>query len=220
MYKLKTADEGFISPLLVSFIFVLLLFIAAASAAVWAYSSQQDYKNNFDVKVQKAVSDAVTKAQIAKDAEYAEKDKSPLKEYDGPEAYGSIVIKYPKTWSAFVSEGQNDTTPVDGYFYPNFVPGGAKAYALRVQVVNANYDAIVQQQNDSVKAGKTTATAFRPTLVNSQLGIKFDGDLPGQKHGSMVVVKIRDKTLVIWTEADQFTHDFNSLILPNFSFSP
>jgi len=40
-------------------------------------------------------------------------------------------------------------------------------------------------------------------------------------QGSMVLVPLRDKTLKIWTEADEtYLKDFNENILPNYTFEP
>lgn len=220
MHKLRSAEKGFVTPLLISFILALVLFLSSAAAALWAYQSRQDYKNNSDQKVQQAVSEAIAKAKTEKDNEYAEKDKSPLREYSGPSAYGSVVVKYPKSWSAFVNENQAENVALDGYFHPGFVPGGSKSFALRLQIVNAQYDAYLQQFTSNIKAGKTKATAFRPTKVSSELGTRLDGELSTQKKGSLVAIKLRDKTLVLWTEADQYVKDFDTYILPNFTFSP
>ncbi len=53
----------------------------------------------------------------SKDNEFIVREKQPLQTYTGPSAFGSISVKYPKTWSAYVDE-TNSSTPVDGYFHP------------------------------------------------------------------------------------------------------
>lgn len=191
-------------------------------AAVVAYMGQQDYKKNTDVKIQAAVNDAVAKTQIAKDNEYAEKDKLPLREYAGPSAYGSILVKYPKSWSAYVNEGGGGNNIVmDGYFHPVFVPAAAKStYAFRLQVINTSYDNYSKQHDKNIKDGKLVASAYRLPLVASELGLKFDGEIAKDKKGTLVAVKLRDKTLVLWAETDQFKKDFEEIILPNLSFVP
>jgi len=46
------------------------------------------------------------------------------------------------------------------------------------------------------------------------------GQIINGKKGSMVMFPLRDKTLKVWTEADQFVGDFNNSVLPNLTFVP
>jgi flagellar basal body-associated protein FliL len=112
--KLRYSEQGTMNVLLVPVITLALLFIAAGSFAAWAFSSRQDYKNNSDAKSAAAV--AVNKSAVqAEDAkQFAEAAKNPLKPYVGPEAYGSVKVLYPKTWSAYV-DTTDSSTPVKAY---------------------------------------------------------------------------------------------------------
>ena len=83
-------------PLIVSVVLVFGVLIFAG----WAYQGRQDYKNNVDKKVAAAVEVAQQETSAQKDKEFAEKDKSPLKAYNGPSEYGSLVIQYPKAGAA------------------------------------------------------------------------------------------------------------------------
>jgi hypothetical protein len=121
-------------------IFVLLTF-AATGFGVWAFAERQNYKDNSDKISAKAVEIAIQKEDTKKDNEFLEREKSPLKKYQGPDTYGGLDISYPKTWSAYVVT-DNGATPVDGYFHPNYVPGiqSKAAFALRVQVLSRTYE--------------------------------------------------------------------------------
>lgn len=182
--------------------------------------SRQDYKNNVDQKIVAATKISDAKLSAQKDLEFAEKEKYPLKSYEGPSAFGSLKVLYPKTWNAYVDETPRGSVPVDGYFMPVFVPGvGDNAsYALRVEVVNSSYSNAISQFSANIKAGKTTATPFIPPKVTSVTGTRFDGLLPNNKVGSMVVLPLRDKAIRIWTEVPEFASDYNTIILPNFTF--
>jgi len=208
--------------LVIAFIMLLLLFISSALFGGWAYSGLQDYKHNTDGKIKKAVTVAKLQAETAKDNEYFEKAKQPFKDYSSASVYGSVYIKYPKTWSGYISEDTNNSVAVNAYFHPNYVPAnqGQTAFALRLEIINTSYDLQVQQQEGNIKSGQVTATAFRPANVPSALGLKLDGNIYPQKRGSMVILPVRDKTLIIWTEAEQFVKDFNNSVLPSLTFSP
>jgi len=208
--------------LLIAFVLTLLLFFGAAGFGIWAYMGRQDYKNNVDPKIAAAVEIAKKQTATAKDNEFVEKEKQPLKDYTGPQPYGSLLVKYPKTWSAFVTESAQANNPVDGYFHPGFVPGiqSKSAFALRVQVVSTSYDQILKQFDALVKVGKVKVTPYSAPKVSGIVGARLDGQVVPTKQGSMVLIPLRDKTLKVWTEASQFTADFDTNILPNLSFSP
>jgi len=61
-------------------------------------------------------------------------------------------------------------------------------------------------------------------VANVQPGTRLDGAInqtqTGAQNGSLVVIKIRDKTLKIYTESTDFVGDFNNVILSNLTFVP
>jgi len=207
-----------------------ILFIAAASFGVWAFMGRQDYKNNSDQKSAAAV-EAAKKAQAAElQKKFDEDYKNPNKTYQGPVAFGSVTFSYPKTWSAYVDES-GSAEPINGYFYPDKVPsisGDKTAYALRVELLNTTYSQILQQYSSQIKSGKVKASAYVPPkmkdVANVQPGTKLDGVInhtsSGDQNGSMVIVQVRDKTLKIYTESQQFMNDFNNIVLPNLTYLP
>ncbi len=216
----KLNAHGAINGLLIPLIMVVILLLAAGAFGVWAYMERQDYKNNVDQKIAAAVEVAKRQLSSEKDNEFLEREKEPLKEYKGPAAYGSLVIKYPKTWGAYVSENASGNTPVDGYFNPVFVPGvtGENSYALRAQIANSAYAQEIKRFDSQVKTGKVSATPYIPANVPGVTGMRFDGEIMPNKVGSMVVVPMRDKTLKLWTESNNYLGDFNNIILPNYTF--
>lgn len=207
-----------IIPLVLSVVFLL----AALGFGLWAFTSRADYKDNSDQKSAEAVEIAVQQESSRKDNEFIEKEKNPYKKYAGPAAFGTLDVSYPKTWSAFVTETDKGATPVDGYFHPNFVPGlqSGTAFALRVQVTNQAYDAEMKLLESKVKAGKVKITAFSAKNVAGVTGARADGEINTGQQGSMILIPLRDKTIKISTESQQFMNDFNSIILENLKFVP
>lgn len=207
-----------IVPLVVSVVFLL----AALVFGMWAFSSRADYKNNSDKKAADAVAIAVQRESSRKDKEFVEKEKLPLKKYLGPPDFGTLEISYPKTWSAFVTELDKGSTPVDGYFHPNFVPGlqSGTAFALRVQVTSQAYDQELKQFESKGKTGKVKITAYSPKNVPGVTGARVDGEISTGQQGTMILLPLRDKTIKISSETQQFIGDFNSIILENLKFVP
>ncbi|MFZ1248869.1 MAG: hypothetical protein WAQ24_00945 [Candidatus Saccharimonadales bacterium] len=215
-------EAGSSTALLIGLIGVSLLFFGAAGFGVWAFMGRQDYKKNVDAKIATAV-EANTKQVQLKDAkDYAEAVKQPLKPYIGPEAYGSVHINYPKTWSAYVVSG-NSGQPLDMYAQQDVVPSVTdqnSVFALRVQVMPRVYSQAITQYQALQKQGKITVAPYALPKVPTVTGLRIDGQITPTKRGSLVIMPMRDKTLTIWTESDQFLGDFNNIILPNASFSP
>ncbi len=221
-HMIKHNQDGGVTIILVV-VGLATLLIFSLIFGFWAYAGKQDYKTNVDSKIAAAVVVAKQQEGSAKDVAFAAAEKLPLRPYHGPQAYGSIVVNYPKTWSAYVDDTGNGSAPVDGYFAPNAVPaitGQASVFALRIQVLSQAYSQVLQAIANQQQSGKQVVTPFALPKVPSAVGVEITGTLVGNKTGTMVVLPLRDKTLEIWTEGNQFLSDFNTSILPNTSFSP
>lgn len=219
------ADERGGIAAVASIVLLSLLLIGALSFGVWAFTSRQDYKANVDKKIAVAVQQN-TKVVQAKDAEdYAEAAKLPLKTYTGPDAYGSIQMQYPKTWSAYVVSAASGSSgqPLDIYAQPDVVPSVSdqkSVFALRLQVVSTAYSQTVAQFQNLQKSGKVSVTPYTLPKNPEIVGVRVDGQLTSTKQGSIIILPLRDKSLKVWTESGDYLNDFNNNILPNLSFSP
>ncbi|MDL2342248.1 MAG: hypothetical protein QFB87_04185 [Patescibacteria group bacterium] len=220
---IKHDQNGSLNSLLVPLIVVTLFFVGSASFAAWAFASRQDYKTNTDEKIASAVTLARQNESTLKDKQFAEVEKNPLRAYTGPQAYGSLVIKFPKTWSAYVDDTGNGSSVVDGYFHPGAVPSltsPSSTFALRVQVLSQSYTSVVTSFKGAEQLKKASVAPYALPLVPSVVGVRVDGAIKPNKTGSMIVLPLRDKTIEISTEGGEFGADFTNNILPNVSFSP
>jgi uncharacterized protein (UPF0333 family) len=220
---IKHNQDGAVSGLALSLLLAVVLLLASMGFGYWAYSGRQDYKNHSDAKAAAAAKVAVDKESAVKNKQFAEEAKNPLKTYNGPEAQGSMIIQYPKTWSGYVSTSGNSATPVDGYFNPGVVPSindQNSVFALHVQVLNQSYSDILQTFNDQLHQGKVTISAYALPKLPKVVGVRVQGTLVNQKIGTVVILPLRSQALEIETDGNQFINDFNTYILPNFSFSP
>jgi hypothetical protein len=213
---------------IITTVLLVLLLLGALGFAFWAFGERQDYKNNSDKKAAAAV-EVAKKQQIDVDNKrFAEELKNPLKTYVGPDSYGSVSVQYPKTWSGYVSTSSSTNGAlIDGYFHPDIVPGLSSsgggtgpAIALRIQVINQAYSQVVNKYSSAIKQGTLTATPYALPKMPEQIGTKFEGQLSSKLNGTEVVIPLRDKTLLIGTDTDQYLADFNTYILPNISFVP
>ncbi len=206
---------------IVSVVLLALSLCGALGFGIWAFMERDTFKTQTDEIVAREVEIAVQRNSSVKDNEFLEREKEPLKTYSSPAAVGSVVVSYPKTWSAFVTESDGNT-PVDGYFHPNFVPGvrSETAFALRVEIINRTYDSELSSRESDVRNGKVTVQPFRAEQVSQVLGSRIDGEINKDQQGSMVLFPIRDKTLKISTQSESFKADFDNIILKQLTFTP
>jgi hypothetical protein len=208
--------------LLLPLILSIILFLAALGFGIWAYMGRQDYKNNSDKKSAAAVAAAEKVLDAKKEADFAEREKQPLKSYQGSSSLGSVLVKYPKTWSAYVTESAKGSSPLNGYFHPDVVPGTDTdtAYALRLQVSNTSYDQVLKGYDSDTKSGSVSVSPITAVNVSGVTGARITGEIARGKTGVTVLFPVRDKTLIITTESQQFVGDLDSIILANLKFVP
>lgn len=204
--------------LLIPLVIVSVLLLGSLGFAFWAFIGMQDYKNNAQVKIDKAVEVAEENLSIKKDAEFAEEYKKPNTTYKGPSAYGTLTITYPKTWSNYVSQ-ETGSNLLEGFMQPNYVPAHVDNtnYALRYQVTRSPYDQELKRFESLIRGGKVKASPYKSPKQETARAIKLEGEVEGQKQGTMVMIELRDKTIKIWTEGDQFKADYEK-ILEQFTF--
>lgn len=217
--RIVTHQVGAMNVLLLPLIFSIVFFLGTAGFAVWAFSERQDYKYNSDQKAAEAAEIASKKTASEKDNEFVEREKEPLVEYKGPADLGGISFKYPKTWSGYVTAEEEG----EFIFHPNVVTGGdttTKVYALRVNVVSSAYADVLNEFDAQVQEGRAKAKAFTLPKMKDQVGLRIDGELEEGKQGSMIILPLRDKTIKLSTESQDFRGDFDKYIVPSFIYNP
>lgn len=212
------SQAGAVNPLVISNLIVGLLAVGLAAAAVWSYTNYTDQRDNVDSKIAVAVEEA-KKVQMAADEEsFLKREKSPTREFVGPDDYGRVTFQYPKTWSVYIAK-DGSSNDYEAYLNPQVVPtvSYTKPYALRVVVENRRYDDILRTYDEKVKKGDLKAT---PIVAAGNNGIRLDGTFSPERAGSVVYFKLRDKTMSISTDSELFKVDFNDIILPSLTFNP
>ncbi len=207
---LKLNNNG---SLIIPLVIVGLLLFTSLGFGYWAYAGRQDYKNNVDTKIAEAVEVAEEKLDIEKEADFAERFKLPNKNYQGPDTLGSLNITYPKTWSAYIVES-NSTIELNGFLHPDYVPDirSDTSFAFRFEIVNTNYDQVLKTYDAKVKLGKIKVEPYRLAKVDSALGTRLIGEIDIKKEGVLVLLPIRDKTIKVWTEGQNFKGDFETIL--------
>lgn len=209
-------------------IILVLLLTASLGFGGWAYSKMQDFKTNSDQKSAAAVVAANKQLTAQLQTQFDQQSKSPTKTFSGSPTYGSVTFSYPRTWSAYV-DTTNSSEPINAYFNPGEVPGtqSKTAYALRVELLNSDYSQLVSQLNSNITQGTITSKAYLPPklkgVANVTPGVYLTGHVNQQdqtQNGYMVAIKVRDKTLEIYSESADYQDDFNNIVLASLSFAP
>ena len=211
-----TRQSGEVNPLLITSVLLGFLTIALAGVSVWAFMNYQDQKNNTDQKIAAAVEVAEDEQAAELEEQFLEREKSPVKRFSGPADLGSVSFEYPKTWSVHTATSDDE---LNVYLHPNVVPpiDRDRPYALRIAVEDENYERVIGNYERLVEQGGLKSDSI---TINDFVGVKLEGKFSEQRQGSMVVFKIRDKTLSLATDSTSYVKDFNDIILPSLRFNP
>jgi hypothetical protein len=204
-------ESGAVSGLLVAVIGLSVLVLGLGSFGIWAFVAYEGAQSNLDEKIQLAQAQAKGDQADADQAKYAEQVKTPYNTYTAPADYCSVSFQYPKTWSVYESEQVQNGGDFKTYFYPKVVPpvSSDQQYALRLWIRQSNYDSVVSEYQGLVQKGSLKSSS---TASEGQQGTRLDGDFNKNIRGSAVIYPCRDKTIMVFTDANTFGPDFETLI--------
>jgi hypothetical protein len=210
-------QSGEVSGLLISTIVLLILVLGLGSVMIWALMNYYDQKNNVDQKITAAVEVAKKEQADADEKDFIEREKEPYRDFVGPADLGSVTFKYPKTWSVYTSGGRADG--FEGYLQPGVVHDvrSDRPYAIRVTIDDTSYEDTLDDFSKQIENGELKSKRVK---INEFDGNRLDGTFSDTVEGSMVVFKIRDKTLKVYTESPNFRGDFDKIVLKTLRFNP
>lgn len=201
-------------PLMFIVIIVITSLIAVTFVGLFIWMAAQYSSVNGDVegKITEAVAEAVNENTKKLEDEFTEREKSPYRTFSGPADYGELSFKYPKTWSVYVDKDANDGSDFEAYLNPDVVqPVSSETInALRVYIRDASYDTIAQTYEGNIKAGKLTTSVRQIGGSNATI---YTGEMPSEEvKGIAALIKLRDKTVIIQTDAMVFEKDFYNIL--------
>lgn len=217
-------QRGSANPLLIATVLLAVLLVVAAGGFIWAYMSMTDWRDNTQAKIDSAVDAAKDQQQKDDQAHFEEEEKKPNRSYQGPSDMGSVRFNYPKTWSGYIA--QSNDSGLEVYFNPlmvSTVNPGVTPYALRVEVSNDNYADVLDDYQGLVEDGVATASTIiigKTDDFSGYEGVRVDGQLTDTINGSVVIFKVRDKTLRLYVDSQDYMNDFNNTVLTSLKFEP
>jgi hypothetical protein len=183
--------------------------VVFAGLTVTAFGQAKAAKSNLDKKT-KAAADAARTDQKKTDDRNAEiASESPYRSYVAPIEYGSFEIKFPKNWSSSVDEERSSGTQVSLIVHPDFIRrqnGVDDLMALKVQLQQKTLNEFLRNYDNQKNISKADFT------VSGVKGVQLTGKFSDKRTTRIVVVPIRDKSLVFTNEAGQYSSEFDQVL--------
>lgn len=196
---------------------LLILTAAVAILFAWLYiqknSEYQTARTDVDSQIDAAVAMARAEPTTKMEEEFAEREKYPYWTFAGPADYGSLSFEYPRTWSVYIASEANEGRDFEAYLNPREVyPVSYETInALRVTILNESFDNAVREYNDLISRDESTLT-LTTRNVGGTLANLYIGDLPDGIRGAMAAFKLRDKTVMLQTDAELFIDEFYKIL--------
>jgi len=194
---------------------LLILAVAVAILFAWLYiqknSEYQTARTDVDSQIDAAVAMARAETTTKMEEEFAEREKYPYRNFAGPADYGSLGFEYPQTWSVYVAKDASNGGDYEAYLNPVEVQPVSRSTinALRVTIKDASFETALRQYENFVKSGRLTLST---SSVGGTLANLYIGDLPDGIRGAMAAFKLRDKTVMIQTDAELFIDEFSKIL--------
>lgn len=205
-------QQGSASGWTVAAIASIVLFLITASLAAWAYIAYTEEKKDVDSKIALAVAEAKKEQLEADQEKFAEEAKNPRLEFVGPDDYGRLSFLYPKDWSVFIERDASDRGDFKAYLHRQQIPpltNKDSRFALRVEIMNRDMDSVISSYDSLLKKGDLTSSSPE---YNGLASTRFDGAFSKDLRGSVVLFRVRDKTVRLSTDAETFRPDFDEIL--------
>lgn len=210
--KRRQIEQGLVNGWMIATIGFVVLFTIAGSLAIWMYMSYTREKDHVDSKIAIEVSKAKGEQAENDQKKFAEEAKNPRIEFVGPVEYGRVSFMYPRTWSVYIDQDGKDRGDYKAYLNNVTVPpvsDKGSRYAFRLEVLNSDFDKTLESYAPQLKKGELASSSVE---VNGNAATRLDGSFSKELRGSAVLLRVRDKTVRLSTDADTFKPDFEAIL--------
>ncbi len=197
---------------------VLLIFFVLTSlvAGYFIYYFYNEYtiaRTDVDAQIAEAVAKAEKDKTSELEAEFAEREKNPYSTFSGPADYGELTFNYPKTWSVYISDNARDHGDFHAFLNPSEVNpvSDETINALRVSILDRAYEETLNDYKDRVE-NEENPLKSSVIQINGQNATLYQGKITDQFVGAVAIFKLRDKTVLLQTDAEIFFDDFNRIL--------
>lgn len=194
----------------ITLIVVSLIAITFIGLFIYAFIQWNSAKQDVDGQVKKAVDAAVYSRTVELENQFAEKEKYPFKTFAGPVDLGEVTFEYPRTWSVYVARESGGE--FQSVFNPDLVHpvNNETINSLRFVIKSQDFNGVARSFESNIRS-KKLSLSVRP--VGGQNANIYKGELPGSRfNGIAALFKLRDKTVLIQTDAMIFEKDFHRIL--------
>lgn len=211
MNKITQNQKGSQAGWMIATIVLGVLVVGVGGLAGYIYIQYKDNKTFLDEKVSKAVLESNKEQADKLEKDFAEREKLPTRTFAGPEDFGRLTFSYPKTWSVYVEDDGSDRGDYEAYMHPITVPtiDDKTPYALRIKILNEDYDKVISSYDELVKKGDLKSSA---TVISGVPAVRLEGKFSQDLQGYMILFRVRDKTVTLQSNAEIFKEDFDKLL--------
>ena len=190
---------------------VSLIAVVFIGLFIWKYLEWDSVKTDVDGQIDAAVAMAVSENTTKLENEFLEREKYPYKTFSGPADYGSLNFEFPKTWNTYIAQDAANGGNFEAYLNPGEVQpiGNQTINALRVQILNQPFENVARNYEGLTKSGQLAVTT---RSVGSAVANVYTGTLPNNVYGIATIFKVRDKTILIQTDAELFFEEYYKLL--------
>lgn len=192
-------------------IIVSLIAVTFIGLFIWKYIEWDNVRTDVEGQISAEVAVAVSENTTKLENEFLEREKYPYKSFAGPADYGSLSFEYPKTWNIYIAKDAVNGGDYEAYLNPGEVlpVSNTSINALRVTIRDAAFDTVTKTYDGLIgKGGLTVATRN----IGSVVANVYTGELPNKLQGIVAVFKLRDKTVLLQTDAMLFSEEFFKLL--------
>lgn len=203
------ADRNLIETIVL--VIVSIVAMVFIGLFIWKYLEWDSVKTDVDGQVDAAVAMAVAENTTKLENEFVEREKYPYKSFMGPTDYGSLSFEYPKTWNIYVAKDASNGGDYEAYLNPGEVQpvSPTTINALRVIIRDQAFDNVVRTYDGLVRTGRVTVVSRN---IGSTMANVYTGELPNNIIGTIAIFKLRDKTVMLQTDAAIFTDEYYRLL--------
>lgn len=201
----------------IAIVILTLTTLAFVALFAWIFVEYEDLRTDTDGKIGVAVAAAVHERELELEAHYEEEEKKPNVTFSGPEDYGNLSFKYPKTWSAYI---EKDASSGSGDFVAYLNPAGVQpnpggndtVTAITVTIKTATQEKVQEEYDKKVSKGEMTVSIVDVNNGAAKASV-YRGTVKRSLKGIVAIMKIRDKVAIIQTDSeDTFNSDFENIL--------
>lgn len=214
----KDTKNGFI----IAFVLLTLAVVLFAGLSIWSYNKFTSQRDSTESQINAAVEQAESSLEEKLQDEFTEEQKDPFRSYKAPADLNAIEIGYPKSWSGFVEEVQSGSQELSFIAHPSEVFADSKdtLYAFQLRLVDSPYEEVLNSYDKTVERGELVAKPYTLPSVQGSVGIQLTGAIETGVEGTVILIKVRDKTIVATSETPVFIPDFEEIMNEHVVYSP